>query len=211
MISPILIPDVSSATADYSSVANDYLPNIYDNVGHNNTNFTVSMWIYIKDWEYNYDYNKILFNKFFYKDGKEDGQIIYSPIIYLDKYNNDLIYKTHIYGDDGEPKLVTCRYNNIAIQSWVNIVFSVEDKTVNLYINGSLAKKCNFENINYQGKNYKLEILPRGKHHIDDVVRNDEKEFGLNGFSGEISKLQYISKTITFSEIRKIYENGPYN
>lgn len=213
MVSPVLIPDVSDATADYTSVATDYLPNIYDNVGHNNTNFTVSMWIYIKDWEYNYYYNKILFNKYFYKDGDET-EIIYSPIIYLDKYNNDLIYKTHIYNEDGTPELVTCRYNNIPIQSWVNIVFSVEDKTVNLYINGSLAKKCNFKNINYQGQNYKLEILPKGKQHIDDIddiKGDDKKEFGLNGFSGEISKLQYISKTITFSEIRKIYENGPYN
>jgi hypothetical protein len=211
MISPILIPDVSDATKDYSELNTLFQNNIYDNVAHNNTNFSVSMWIYIKDWKYNYDFNKILFSKYFNEGGVTTGKRIYSPIIYLDKYNNKLIYKAHIYNKaDGHPKLVKCEFNDIPIQSWVNIVFSVEDKTVNLYINGSLVKKCNFESIGYQGENYKLEILPKGKHYIDDD-HSDNNNDGLNGFSGNISKLQYISKTINFAEIRKIYENGPYN
>lgn len=205
MISPVLIPDVSDARDDFSEIAKMFEKNIYDNVTYNNTNFTVSMWIYIKDWKYNYDFNKILFNKYF---ENSTGEKIYSPIIYLDKFNNNLIYKAHIYDEDGSPKLVTCSYNDIPIQSWVNIVFTTYDKNVKLYINGSLAKKCNFKNIGYQGQNYKLEILPRGKQ---DLSVDDENTLGLNGFSGDISKLQYISKTINHAEIRKIYENGPYN
>ena len=217
MISPILIPDVSDARDDYSDIAKMFEDKIYDNVTNNNTNFTVSMWIYIKDWKYNYDFNKIIFSKYFINDNQKK---IFSPIIYLDKYNNNLIYQAHIYDDIGSitensvPKLITCAYNDIPIQSWVNIVFTTYDKTVNLYINGSLAKKCNFKNIGYQGSNYKLEILPRGKKKIiSDSSFDDESDenLGLQGFSGDISKLQYISKTLNYSEIRKIYENGPYN
>lgn len=207
MISPILIPDVSDATRGYTDLitTNLFRDRIYDNLRHNNTNFSISMWIYIKDWKYNYDFNKILFNKYFVNNDKR----FYSPIIYLDKYNNKLIYQAHIYDkDSNNPKLVKCEYDNIPIQSWVNIVFSIEDKTVNLYINGSLVKKCNFESIGYQGQDYQLEILPKGKGIVDD---NNKDGDGLNGFSGNISKLQYISKTLNFSEIRKIYENGPYN
>lgn len=205
MISPILIPDVSDARDDYSDIANMFQDKIYDNVTNNNTNFTVSMWIYIKDWKYNYDFNKIIFSKYFTNDNK---QKIFSPIIYLDKYNNNLIYQAHTYGENGLPKLITCAYNDIPIQSWVNIIFTTVDKTVNLYINGSLAKKCNFRNIGYQGSDYKLDILPRGKKDFDN--ENDDN-LGLQGFSGDISKLQYISKTLNYSEVRKIYENGPYN
>lgn len=208
MISPILIPDVSDATSDYDDISEMLESKIYNNVTNNNTNFTISMWIYIKDWKYNYDFNKIIFNKYS-KDGKNG--IIYSPIIYLDKYNNNLIYLSHNYDNNGNKKVVKCSYTDIPIQAWVNIVYTTYDKSVYLYINGSLAKKCVFETIGYQAKNYKLEILPKGKKNIELSGSNTKSEEGLRGFSGDISKLQYIGKTLNFSEIRKIYENGPYN
>ena len=78
---------------------------------------------------------------------------------------------------------------NIPIQKWIFITISVNNRIVDVYINGILAKRHRLKNI----------ITSPGVNH----------EIAGNQFDGFISNLIYYPKPLTSQEIEAIIINGP--
>lgn len=84
------------------------------------------------------------------------------------------------------------KIENINMQKWVNIIFSVNTRTLDVYINGKLVKTQQFNNtidtnvFNYGG----ITVTPNG------------------GFGGFVSKVQYYPYYITPRKAWSIYKDG---
>lgn len=208
-ISPILIYKDREAN---KALDNSLLDDIYNDIRYveNHTKFSISMWIYIEDWSYEYGKYKIIYSR---KVTGDDSREIYTPVIALDKYENNLVFGMSVYDDSAdnpdEPKLVRFNHTQIPLQKWVNVVYNISDQFISLYLNGYMENKYYLNNIYYQKgakEKYEYEILGKSRKSLTDNSSNT----GLPGYSGVISKLQYFAKNLSNEEIKKIYENGPY-
>ena len=209
-LSPILIYKDRDAniplTSDEKANIRSGLPPI-----ENRTRFSISMWIYIENWSQpTYGKYKIIFKRYF---KNEEEEAIYTPIIALDKYENNLIFGITSYeksSNDNKfvPKFNRFTHKQIPLQKWVNVVYNISDQFIELFINGYIKNKYYLENIFYQkphGTKYEYNVLGNASDGLQDEFAG-----GTTGFNGRISKLQYFAKNLNNDEIRKIYENGPY-
>lgn len=188
--------------------------------------FSVSMWIFIDDWNYNYGATKNILKKV-------DVNGLALPHIYLDAYKNDLHIDVDMFAKDSDDYQTllktavgsstgTFRCNkdsktifdatdtdttiacpepdvsqnmiieNINMQKWVNIITTVNNRTMDVYINGKLIKTKTFDNI------------------IDPVLLNSggiELVSG-GGFGGFFSKVQYYPYFIAPEKAWSIYKGG---
>ena len=215
-ISPIIIYQDQKAD---KQLDNSKLDNMYNKIKHieNRSQFSISMWIYIENWDYNYGKYKIIYERQIKNNGdSENNDEINTPVIALDKFENNLVLGMTIYDLENNEnntknhKFVKFVHKQIPLQKWVNIVYNISDQFVSLYFNEYIKNKYYLDNIFYQkgsDQQYEYDVLGKGRNRLDDK-KNSKSE--NSGFSGRISKLQYFAKNLNNEEIQKIYENGPY-
>lgn len=80
---------------------------------------------------------------------------------------------------------------NVPLQKWINVVIRVQNRTVDVYVNGTLSKRKNYDRIIKQ--NY-------GNIHVGSQS---------NGMNGYISSLRYFNHAIGNSQIQDIMYQGP--
>ena len=124
-----------------------------------------------------------------------DSNTISGDIINLDCSSNGTIYDkiTNSLIDiscESEEEIV---YDNIPLQKWVNIIVTIDDRIMDLYINGKLVKTKTFSTI----------ISPTDFNENDIIIGD-----GTNYFGGYISKLRYYPHYITPQNAWDIYKNG---
>lgn len=143
-------------------------------------NYSYSIWTYINDWNYNYGSKKPIFQK-------EGLEVFFAPT------QNDLIFKIATYDPSDNNMIIIpfeCGVSNIPIQKWVNIIVSVYNKSLDIYINGKLVKTCVMTNV------------PKYFKGTGVTLTNN------NGFSGYTSKFKYISEPMDPQEAWNIYKKG---
>ena len=89
-----------------------------------------------------------------------------------------------------DPTIGTCIIKMIPLQKWVNIIVSVYNQVVDIYIDGLLSSSCvlkGFPAISTSDVN----VTPNG------------------GFSGKISRVVFSNTAMTVSHAKKIYYSGP--
>ena len=143
--------------------------------------FTYSFWIYIEDWNYN-------FGKFKNIISKGSDATGYSPGIWLYPNTNSLHARISTFADPNEG----CDIQNIPLQKWCHIVYMLNTRTVDIYINGKLERSCVLKGVP-KINNAPLKICQNG------------------GFYGQISRLQYFAKIINPNKIKQLYRNGPFD
>ena len=179
----------------------ELLPQIHDGKSEKtipgSDNFKISQgneinynfWLFISDYRYNYDYDKVVFSK-------EDHNGINHEVLLL-RSQNTLRFVTKLQTDnkivDSEsPELSNvfhCDIANIPLQKWLNINISVYNNNIDIYINSELAKSC-------VAKGYPINAKGKIK-----VCKN-------GGFNGFITKFNLYGKNLSLDKINKIYTKG---
>ena len=80
--------------------------------------------------------------------------------------------------------------SGVPINKWFNTVIRVENRVLDVYVNGVLTKRKD------------LETIPRQNFYSVFVCQN-------SGFSGYLSDLRYFNKSLNVFEINSIVNNGP--
>ena len=142
-------------------------------------NYAYSIWIYVDDWTYRYGQEKIIFLR---------GSIgsMFTPALSLMPNDNTAVITMTTAEDPFE-----CIVPNIPLQKWTNIMVSLNNKSLDAYVNGKLVKTC---------------VLP------DVPVINSESSLYLTpdgGFSGYTSRFNYWSTPVGPQEAWNIYKKGP--
>lgn len=145
--------------------------------GSQSSNFAYSLWFYVKDWSYKYGQQKTILVR-------NVGEAC--PRILLDPMENNLeVIVTDFSGTKNE-----CRIENVPLQKWVNLIVSVYNRTLDLYLDGKLVKTC------------VLEDVPKVDGSEDVYVTPD------GGFSGWTSNIQYWDKALNPQEAYNAYRQG---
>jgi hypothetical protein len=150
--------------------------------------FSYSVWIYIQDWTHGW---KNIFVKGSGSPGSTSGQQASSqlraPGLWLYPDTNSLHARINTYASPNEG----CDIKNIPLQKWVHIGYVLNNRTVDMYVDGKLERSC------------VLRGVP--KLNDSDLIVCDN-----NGFFGKISNLVYYKYALKPEDIHNIYSSGPY-
>ena len=145
--------------------------------------FSYSVWIYIQDWTRGW-------KNIFVKGGKTDSAGTNSaraPGLWLYPDTNALHARINTFASPNEG----CDIKNIPLQKWVHIAYILNNRTVDIYIDGKLERSC------------VLRGVPKLN---DEPVRVCDN----GGYFGKISNLVYFRYAMKPDEVYKIYASGPY-
>lgn len=144
--------------------------------------FTYAFWIFIEDWSYKYGQWKHILHK-----GNSSAWPNRAPGIWLHPRENSMRFYMNTYNS------IAGNYidiQNIPLNKWFHIVFSVNQLTMDVYVNGNLRKSLKFTS------------LPKQNY-------GDLFIMSFRGFDGYLSRLCYYNYAVPYSEVEKLLEQGP--
>lgn len=158
--------------------------------------FTWSSWLYLNK-SVSTDRNETLRHIFSKGEGSQAGDLRVSngPGVYM-KTNSDGITSLEVrmdtVGDDSKSinTTETIVIEGIPMKKWFHIAIRLQNKMLDVYVNGVVKSRKNFTN------------LPRQNYHNVTVGKG-------NGFNGSISNLQYFNHALNVFEINNIVMKGP--
>jgi hypothetical protein len=169
--------------------------------------FTWSTWVFVENV---FSDSNEKFQRVFAKGGDEDinhemiiggkpvdNQLLnVTPGLFLESGMNKLVFVINTYDETIESSEITLPYetieiDNVPMQKWVCCTIRVQNKTVDIYINGVLTKRVNMTRIPKQ--NY-------GNIHVGGHA---------DGFNGYVSALRYFDYAIGNAKIQDILQTGP--
>ena len=146
--------------------------------------FTYSYWMYIGNWNYRFGELKNIFVK-----GNEQNS---APAMYLYPRTNSIRAAIATYSEDG---MEYCDVKNVPLQKWVHVGYVLNNRTVDIYINGKLERSCVLKGV---------PRLNNGPVHVSASNGSDQ-----SGFYGKLSKFVYYPRALMPDELYKIYTDGP--
>jgi hypothetical protein len=200
----------------------------------NSANFSYNLWLFLKDFNYNYGNKKIiLFRPFCSKEGETECKIGGSTYDYaatsnsdasdaacyykleFDKHESTLIFsiasKKNISGSttDIGTQHTTCKIENFPLQKWTHVLITHRNQAIDIYIDGKLAKTCVMD------KAYFVPSTPTPLFLSPGKSTSATNYFGTttvindhSGFSGYISNLQHYTRAIQPREAYALYKAG---
>ena len=183
---------------------------------NSSVNSAYSLWFYIKDWNENYGSTKVLMKR---QDGSGDGLKVS-----LGTYENKMDIDIDYFDPMSSGKLThTCTVYNVPIQTWNSMVISIEQKSLDIYLNGKLAKSCLVPGVPYVDGTSDIVITPGPstqqfsgftasfKYYTYPI--DPEKAWSIyrGGYSGDYGIGQYFSKyNVRFSLLQNNVEEGSF-
>jgi hypothetical protein len=101
---------------------------------------------------------------------------------------------------------------NIPVSKWVHIAIVCNESSLEVYVNGNLAKKLSFEGYApYQNFEdiicFSQRVISLKQSIVPSVEDNGFNVFGC--MAGQLSKLNYFSYALCYAEIQKLMNEGP--
>jgi len=149
--------------------------------------FTWSVWIFINNLQTNEGIYKHIFSKG-NSDLQEDGLIQpnNAPGLYIAPNTNALVLLMNTYNVINEEVIIP----DIPLNKWVNVIIRCQSSTLDIYINGTIARSIN--------------LIGVPKQNYGDVF------VAMNGgFNGYISNLWYYNYALGTSAIQNLVSGGP--
>lgn len=153
------------------------------------SNYTFSVWFYINEWNYRYGENKVIFQR---SDANNDP----APQVYLDSTTNNLNVSLATYPTSNsstspsQAHINVCGIENVPIQTWTNMIMTLNNRALDIYLNGKLVRTCVLPGVPKMNPASSVVLCPNG------------------GFSGYISNFQYLSNAINPTQAYNIYKAG---
>jgi len=147
--------------------------------GGSSTDYTFSVWLYVNNWNYKLGEPKVILERTGI-DSMVLGGNINNVTVTLATYSPE----SHI------PTKHTCTLENVPLQTWVNIIMTLNNRSLDLYMDGKLVRTCVLPGVPLAASGTDLKLTPDG------------------GFHGFTSNLQYISHAINPREAWIIYKEG---
>jgi hypothetical protein len=149
--------------------------------------FTWSVWIFIDNLQTNSGIYKHVFSKG--NSTLQDNGLIHpnnAPGLYIAPNTNALVVMMNTFNVINEEIVIP----DIPLNKWVNVIIRCQNTTLDVYVNGTIARSINLVGV--------------PKQNYGDVY------VGMNGgFDGNISNLWYYNYALGTSAIQKIAEYGP--
>ena len=162
------------------------IPSSKISANKNSNNYAYSIWFYVSDWQYRLSSKKTLI-----KRSSNSGSNASNPHIYLGSHTNDLHIKVETI--DGKHVNNDCSVRNFPLQRWVNLIVSLNGRTLDVYLDGKLVRTCIIPGVAKPIGESDIQITPGG------------------GFAGWTSRLKYWANPLNPQEAFNVYKDGPGN
>jgi hypothetical protein len=148
--------------------------------------YTYSIWLYISNWNYRVGEKKIILSRA--KSGEAPA-----PEISLGSMLNNIEVSlgTYAEGHSGQAMTHTCTLENVPLQKWVNVIITLNNRALDIYLDGKLVRTCVMPGVPKMNSGVPLTVTPNG------------------GFEGYASNLSYYSRAVNPREAYEIYREGP--
>jgi len=151
---------------------------------------TMSVWIYMKNMEYKLGkWKNILWLG---QQPKVDSDKLVGgksyPAIMFYPLTNSIKFQTTTSSSAANE---SCDIKNIPFNKWVHIAYVLNNRTVDIYVDGKLERSCVLKGLPKIDSNPKLGLT------LD------------KGFYGKVGRTQYFARAIEPHEVSNIYEKGP--
>jgi len=141
----------------------------------NATSYTFSAWIYVKEWS-------ALSPKTIFKRGTDQ------PSMKMKQFENTVDIKLKLINGT----TLTVSVENVPLQKWTNLVMTVSDQSLDVYLDGKLVK---------------TKVLEGSSPSIaTDLAVFLTPDGGFNGFT---SRFKYWSEALNPQEVWNVYTSGP--
>lgn len=163
---------------------------IYRSINENDgIEFTWSVWLFINNLELSK--NTTTYKHIFSKGNSDlNSRGVVNPNnapgLYIAPNSNTLVVMMNTFSVINEEILIP----DIPLNKWVNVIIRCQNTTLDVYVNGTIARSIN------------LVGIPKQNYGNVYVAMN-------GGFNGYISNLWYHNYALGTTEIQKISENGP--
>lgn len=186
---PVIVNDVIEASVARPAFK---VPEVISGMGQ-----SLSTWIYIKDWDYKFgQYKWIAWKGNPNTAGSGETSTgtgdVHSPSLWLYPNTNSLKVVTSTTATDSGG-VESCDIPNIPLMTWVHITYVLNNRTVDIYINGKLERSC------------ALRGIPNLTE--DPIFMTGGAPDA--GFNGKIGKTQYFTKSLLPNEVVNLYQQGP--
>lgn len=205
----VVIQDVHVAKTDEMTTPYNFdksvIPPLYEG-----GEYTISAWIYVNDFAYRRGYNKAIFAL----GDNADATGTVTLAVYLDGTENTLHVRTSFVsgttGPSGNMKLSDytalfatpnqisnlsnipdCMVSPIEFQRWTHVAVAMNGKTVDIYIDGKLARSCILPSVYRVGSRYALTVANQ------------------NGFGGYVSGVAAYDYAVNPEQMYRTYMAGP--
>ena len=158
--------------------------------------FSVIFWMYVSEWGYRQSKPKHVLHI-----GDKNGHSV-SPGVWLYPENNNVLISYDDYSRDFSSASMNpeinptvlkvskpCDVIDIPIQRWIQFGLILNNKTIDVYMNGKLRRSCTLENV------------PRISDGSLYVTQ-------WGGFKGFVSDVQYINRPVSSWEAYRIYRGS---
>jgi hypothetical protein len=156
--------------------------------------FTLSFWMYIADWNYRFGDMKAIMIK-----GHANGNNA-APGLWLAPRTNVLVVRTRTYRSQGN-NLEGCDVANIPLQKWVHVAYVLDNRVVDVYIDGKLERSCVLKKLPWLNNGH-LHLIPPNSYKSSV----DKKDVG---FFGQLSSVRYFSSALRPVDVARLYNEGP--
>lgn len=143
--------------------------------------------------------------KHIFHKGSKDGFPLLAPGLFIHGNKNTL----RLYMNSSTKWDNYVEIPNIPIGKWFHVVISMKGKYLDVYINGNVAVRHEFEvvpKLNY-GNVYVLSPITFPKA---NVAKSGSGDFTVdNSAKGMVSRIKYFAYALTYSQIDSLYREGP--
>lgn len=166
------------------------------------SDYTYSIWLYVNNWNYRVGEEKIIFQR-----GDKNNP---SPSVSLGANLNNVEVSLGTWPGTGNrakgesqrdyerehEQVHKCTLDNLPLQAWANVIMTLNNRSLDLYLDGKLVRTCVLPGVPIQSSGEHLLVCPHNQN-------------GAGGFEGYISNFQYFSRAINPREAYAIYREGP--
>lgn len=176
---PIIISSPIDAWKNYNQVSIPVPPEGQE--------LSVSTWFYMKDFQYKLgQWKNLLWIGQPPQKSNGSGGVSY-PNISFYPFTNALKLVTSTTNNGQQ----SCDIQNIPFNKWVNVTYVLNNRTVDVYINGKLERSCVLEGLPLIKNTMYIKVAAQG------------------GFYGKIGRTQYFTKALNPNDVLNLYNRGP--
>lgn len=151
---------------------------------------TISTWFYMKEFQYKLgEWKNLLWIGNPPSSGSATSSNYSVPEISFYPFTNALKFKTTTSAPNGGQE--SCDIQNVPFNKWIHAVYVLNNRTVDIYINGKLERSCVLQGLPLIDNNMNLKMALNG------------------GFYGKIGRTQYFTSAISQNHIMNLYNRGP--
>ena len=174
------------------------------------SNYSYCVWFYIDDWNLKYGEKKRILTRPENNTSTSSDQPC-NPDIYLSEMQNNLNIDIGYYDPSSDAVAIhNCVIENINIQKWVCLTMVLNTRSLDVFINGKLAKTCVIPGVPAINNDANVYLSANNSNLSEGAVcGTPPNDSDMCGFGGFLGKVIYYPEAKNPQQVWDIYRKGP--